>query len=232
MMDIGDNILDIVDGLLDKASLNADQVMQGLQSIAISAGASSVLNLVDPGIINSYMKPSSYENADITQKRTVYIASAVSPLFTDTLASIMPLYDANHWSLLIYLRSVRRFYYFDSMGGLEPSPGYHNDYVFRLMGKLVKDNLISETVESIARIECNEQESSYECGQYVVMFLDYFIRVFLMGPNRPRVLTRENVEPSELALIKTVKTECCETNRVVFVKKFIRTIELQRRGSY
>ena len=152
---------DVIDRLRSKQKLTASHIVHVIELFIQSR--SDTVALVDPGFLALYMKrPTPHKH--INTMIRVFSGERHRPIV------LIPLHSDGHWSLLVYFARYTTFFYLDSL------EEYHNAYVTRVLAKLVEDNVIIDVAATkMTTIKSEIQAFSYECGQYVFMFLHAFL---------------------------------------------------------
>ena len=157
-----DNDDDIIDRIRTKQKLNASHIMDVLD-LFIRAYSTSI-SLLDPGFVTLYMG----EGEGVTKQRDTMMRYFSGD--KQRVVTIIPVHHMDHWSLVIHVTLYNTFYYFDSMGE------YHNEYIMCMMSKFVSDGIINNLATTrITTIVSECQSHSYECGQYLFMFVYAFL---------------------------------------------------------
>jgi Ulp1 family protease len=99
----------------------------------------------------------------IDTMKTQYSPSKVNLLY------IIPLHSNDHWSLLVRMPKIKRWFHFDSI------PGYHRSFAIRLADRVDKEiyNIGDKEEEEFDFIyfkNVPQQNSNWECGIYLLMY--------------------------------------------------------------
>lgn len=112
---------------------------------------------------------------------------------------LMPVHDADHWSLLVRCYQTRQWIHLDSLRG------YHTRYVSRLVDAL--DAYYGDAFERHSpRMVC--QEADWECGLYLLMYVWMVLRW---------VPTSDSL----LQHTEKYKNALCEETRSLFTAKLL-----------
>lgn len=197
---------DVIDRIRAKQKLTASHIVYVVELLIKAYGAT--VSLIDPGFIAFYM------NADATNTKPCADMMRFFKGDRQRPVTIMPIHDNNHWSLIIYVARYNTFYYFDSL------EEYHNGYITRIMRKMVKDMIITDLwTTQITTIGSDTQAHSYECGQYLFMFIYSF---FVQYNQQPSAV------PFTERLQSYVGESCRENHRQSFIRLVIAWIHESR----
>lgn len=209
-MRIGETEMDVIDTIRAKQKLNASQVTYVLELLVGACGVN--VALIDPGFIPIYMR--SNETKPRTTMARYFTGDRQRPI------TVIPIHDNDHWSLLLYVSRFCTFYYFDSLDE------YHEAYVTRVITKMVTDGIIVDTTQTqLVSIESEGQRSTYECGQYLFMFLYAFFTQY-----KAYGVSHTEMDRSLFTggLQSYVRESCCELHRQKFIRLVIAWIHESR----
>lgn len=203
--------IDVIDSIRAKQKLNASQLTYVIDLfINAYADKTTPVSLIDPGFLALYMKEKEAGKNHATMMR-FFKGDKAKPI------TIIPIHDKEHWSLVVYLSRHTTFFYFDSL------EEFHVNYVTRFINKLVFDNIVTDLENTMLTTIVSEQQAySYECGQYVFMFLSSLF--ILYNNTRPT-----NKGPRfEEQLQAFVKESCREKHRQSFIRTVIEWVHESR----
>lgn len=236
---------DIVDVLRAKQNLNDNHVLYILNLFIDSMfGNEACIAIIDSVFTALYMKKKrTAKETDVVIERrrrsmAVYFDRSdysvdnrvINNIKRHKSVTVIPIHTNNHWSLLVYFNDHRQFYHFDSFDHC------HHDYVIDVIDKLVTDKIIVDVHNTkITVLDSTPQVDSYECGQFVAMFLYAFLKV-IQNENNNRPVRRgtklciciDDIVHFNEVLQEYVSTRCKEANRMNFINILITQIHEKR----
>lgn len=240
----GDNGGDIVDVLYARRKLDDRHILLVVQMLADEMfpempNPRLCIAHIDSCFTELYMNPPV--NNDVRRRRIInHMATYFAATNSEAAAAVtvIPIHDADHWSLLIYFNEQGVFYCFDSLGN------YHREYKLSLLRRLCNDNILVRLRETrVMWVYSRRQDELFECGQYVFMFLYSFLRQLIPPPSPPlsygghplqqqqqqyRRRLVDNIGQFEHALSRYVSKHCRPTNRLAFLRGLIAWIHEKR----
>lgn len=232
---------DIIDVLYARRKLNDCHILEVVHMLADEMfpempNPRQCIAHIDSCFTATYANPPpANNNNSAVRRRTVgHMATYFAPE-SEAAVTVIPIHDADHWSLMIYFNEQGVFYCFDSLGD------YHREYKLSLLRRLCNDNILVRLRETrVVWVHSRRQAELFECGQYVFMFLYSFLRQLIPPPNlQPqRQLTQkqrqyhrklvDDIVAFEAALSRYVNKHCRPTNRLVFLRGLIAWIHEKR----
>lgn len=209
-MEIDDNIMtgDVVDSIRTRQRLNATQITDVLH-LFVSHNTFG-LALVDPALVTLYMRE------EVAGKQSAIMARYFRGDKQQPV-TLIPVHHDDHWSLLIYVARYTTFYYLDSLSE------YHREYVVKLMRKMMTDGVIANIDSTrVTTITSECQENSYECGQYLFMFVYAFLVQYKQAQQQ------QDVQSFADQLQVYVAESCRESHRQKFIRLIIAWIHDSR----
>lgn len=198
---------DVVDQLRAKQKLSASNIVFVVE---LFTRTRETLALIDPGFLALYLA-STAASKHITTMTRFFSGDRQRPVI------LLPLHNDGHWSLLIYVARYTTFFYFDSLDE------YHDSFAVRVLTKFVEDGVLTNASEiKMMTIRSDTQAHSYECGQYVFMFLHAFL--VSQSAEKPP-FDRDGF----VNILQTcVRERCREQHRQVFIQRVIQWIHEER----
>lgn len=79
-----------------------------------------------------------------------------------------------HWSLLVFSRPNKTFYYYDSLRG------YNSDHAHEVAKKLIPHLGLRDPADFLQQ-ECPQQSNGFDCGLHIIANVDILMKHFLLG---------------------------------------------------
>lgn len=164
---------DVVDSIRTRQRLNATQITDVLHLFV--SHSTIGLALIDPALIALYMQEDQQQQQGGVGKQTAILTRYFGGDKQQPV-TLIPIHDSDHWSLLIYVARYTTFYYFDSL------EEYHREHVIALMRKMMNDGVIANIGSTrVTTLMSESQVNSYECGQYLFMFVYAFLAQYKLA---------------------------------------------------
>ncbi|KAG8314372.1 SUMO1 sentrin specific peptidase 8 [Homalodisca vitripennis] len=123
--------------------------------------------LVKPAVCQA-IKYCKYEDLDFITKPLSLDEKAYIVLPVSDAAPVMQV-AGSHWSLLLYVKSNKTFYYLDSVNQ------YNIDSAKLLFDRISKYLSPSESTK-FKILDCPQQKNNIDCGVYLLLMVDWFIK--------------------------------------------------------
>lgn len=141
--------------------------------------------------------------------------------FSETRMLLLPVFAMEHWSLLVYVKELKTWYYCDSMGEM------HGERINYIMARLhllgVYDGLNQEEKRISFHPILKKQGGQVECGCYLAMYAMAFIfniKKFPLTPIDPDLfLSRLQSELSHITEDKRQEFLRCLDNELLFISE-------------
>lgn len=127
-----------------------------------------IVDVVDPGFLTRLV-----DEEQLHQHTQQHNIETMKRYFSETRLLLLPVFAMEHWSLLVYLKELRTWYYCDSMGEM------HVERINYIMARLhslgIYDGLHNEEKRISFHPILKRQGGQVECGFYVTMYAMAFI---------------------------------------------------------
>ncbi|XP_001605290.1 sentrin-specific protease 8 [Nasonia vitripennis] len=151
----------------------------------ISPELTQLLKLTDPHEYPIFLDP-------IEAKKKEFIFFPVNDCNSRNTAG------GSHWSLMVFSKTERTCFYFDSSYGLNTS-------VARDFSKGVMSYLLDKGTGQFVEVNCPQQENGYDCGLFVLCYAD-IITEFVLKTSNVEGCDCDNVNSLVFEKRKSLKT--------------------------
>ncbi|KAI8352136.1 hypothetical protein EDC96DRAFT_610143 [Choanephora cucurbitarum] len=109
-------------------------------------------------------------------------------------------YSGTHWALLVYLKSIHSFFYYDTLK-------YNNLRDAELTSKRLRPLLKTDKKFSFIPSSTPQQDNGSDCGVYVISIIEYTLRQLLNSRGKENVQYNKMMilKPKEMATPKQVR---------------------------